>query len=314
MYTLKSIAEKLNVSIATISLALNHSPKVNSKTAKRIRELANELDYRPSNIGKALQSKHSQLIGCLVNSVLHSFFNELLEGMGHKAAQEQYGLLTGWSNGSDVMIHVDQMLTQRVDGVVLVGYNKAFEQAARRLRNAGVEFIFCSTHNHGNDPYVVTDDMLGGKLSARYILGCGHRSLLIQDYSARFRLQGCREELREFGDVLYTLFSSPSELLPAIRKTNATAIIFFSDLDALDGMYVLRSHGIRIPEDVSVIGYDNLPITERPEFALTTIGQQRQELGARAVEYLIAKSRNLEMPGNILLPPSLVERTSVARI
>ena len=311
MDTLKSLAAKLDLSIATVSMALNHSPLVSKKTAARVWALANELNYRPNNIGKALQAGRNDLIGCLIHTLLSSFFNELLEGMGQKAAQERFGLLASWSNGSDSMLHINQMLAQRVSGVVFSGYDESFPQISRQLERAGVEIVFCSTHLHGDYPFVVTDDFSGGEMAAKYLISCGHRRLLVQDYPVERRLQGCLKAFAAAPHLSFEIFEQLAGLPEQIRRTGATGIIFFSDIDAMDGMYLLRQQGFRIPEDLSVIGYDNLPVAARPEFELTTIGQQRMEIGSKAVEYLIRKSRGETPEAHQYLAPELVVRKSV---
>ena len=313
MVTLRTLAEELDLSIGTVSLALNRSPRVNPATVRRVLELAEKRHYRPSNIGRALQSGKSRLIGCLFSSLLNSFFHELVEGIGRRAAASRYGLLTSWRSDSDLMEQVNLMLAHRVEGILFAGATPELPTIAAQLEANGMPTVFCSSHHHGNLPFVVTDDFAGGGMAAAFLLENGHRNILLQQYPLQARVVGGMTNLNDAG-ISPLLFRKAEELPEAIRQSGATSVIFQTDMEAIDGMYLLRKAGFRIPEEVSVIGYDNLPLAARPEFELTTIGQMRQELGSRSVDYLIRTSAGETLPRNNYLPPELIVRGTVKKI
>ena len=313
MVTLRTLAEELDLSIGTVSPALNRSPRVNPETVRRVLDLAEKRQYRPSYIGRALQSGKSRLIGCLFTSLLNSFFHELVEGIGRRAAASHYGLLTSWRSDSDLREQVNLMLAHRVEGILFAGATPELPAIAAQLEENGIPTVFCSSHHHGNLPFVVTDDFAGGGMAAAFLLENGHRNVLVQHYPLQSRVDGGMAALTRAGAAT-TLFRQKEELPEAIRKSGATGVIFQTDMEAIDGMYLLRRAGFRIPEDISVIGYDNLPLSARPEFELTTIGQLRQELGSRSADYLIRTSAGETLPRNTYLAPELIVRKTVRKI
>ena len=139
MVTLKSIAEHLNLSIGTVSLALNHSPLVNQETAERVHRAAARFGYVPNRAGRALQSGKSRTIGCLVGTLLASFFSELVEGMGRYASQMNYALTITWIDGHEPNALGQQVLGQGVDGVIFAGDNRRFGSLANFFQKVGVK-------------------------------------------------------------------------------------------------------------------------------------------------------------------------------
>lgn len=309
MATLKSLAAELNLSVGTVSLALRNSPRIHPDTAKRVLELAAKRDYAPNNFGRALQSGRSRLLGCVLGcSLLNSFFDELIEGMGRRAAASGYGMMINWRTGNQIGGIIDRMLEHRVEGVIFTGLTEG-EQEARRLEKNGTRFIFCSTRRFLQYPTVVNDDFAGGVMAAECMLQHRHTNFLLEQTTSAERLRGAVKTLE--GKASYQIFACPEELPEAVRRTGATAVICFSDLTAIDGLFLLRQQDIRVPAEVSLIGYDNLPIASRPEFELTTIGQQRIEMGELAADYIIRAGKGYEQPMPLLLQPQLFFRKTV---
>ena len=226
MVTLRTLAEELDLSIGTVSLALNRSPRVNPATVRRVLELAEKRQYRPSNIGRALQSGKSRLIGCLFSSLLNSFFYELVEGIGRRAAASRYGLLTSWRSDSDPMEQVNLMLAHRVEGILFAGATPELPAIAAQLEANGIPTVFCSSHHHGNLPFVVTDDFTGGGMAATFLLGNGHRNILLQQYPLQARVDGGMTKLNEAG-ISPLLFRKAEELPESREEFEARAILFY---------------------------------------------------------------------------------------
>ncbi len=309
MTTLKSLAAELGLSIGTVSLALSGSPAIRQSTIERVRKLAAERHYTPNNLGRALQSGHSRLIGCLAGSILNSFFGELIEGMGRRATQAGYGMMLSLGADSDPGAFVDQMLSHQVEGIIMTGGYASFREVAELLEKRGLPFVFCSTQRFREYPTVVNDDFASGVKGAECLLQCGHRRILVQQTTPEIRVQGACSVLD--GRAEYAFFTTPSELPEAIRRSGATAVLTFSDLVAVDSLQILREAGFRIPEDISVLGHDNLPLFARPEFELTTIGVQRLQLGELAADYIIRASAGETVDRTTLLEPQLFFRQTV---
>ncbi len=320
MVSLKDIARELGVSVGTVSMALRGSPRIGRETASRVKALAGELGYIPNHFGRGLRSGRSALIGCLVSSLQASFMATIVEAIGARAAEAQYSVLAAWSDGRREKMLQDQlelMLSKNIDGLVITNPVLAQHPALlARLNRAQVPFIFCSYHcGDQGYPFVVTDDEAGGRLAARHLLDNGHRAILCEfSHSVERRLKGNLAEINCRPDARSCVFHDLEELPVLIAEQRATAIVSYSDMRAIDTIYLLRQRGIRVPEDVSIIGYDDLDLAARPEFNLTTIAQQRKQLGIAAVDYIFERLGGNAPADRILLAPSLVERGTVRRV
>lgn len=320
MVSLKNIARELGISVGTVSMALRDSPRISAETTRRVKFLARELGYIPNNFGRGLRSGRSSLIGCLVSSLQSSFMATIVEAIGARAAEQQYSVLAAWLDcrrEKALQEQLELMLSKNIDGLVSTASMLVqYPALLARLQRAKVPFIFCSYHCGGDGyPFVVTDDEAGGRLAARHLLEQGHRTILCEfSHSVARRLKGNLAEINRWPDAKSCIFYELEELPALIAEQRATAVISYSDMRAIDAMYLLRQHGFRVPEDVSVIGYDDLDLVARPEFNLTTIAQQRKQLGIAAVDYIFERLNGQTPPGEILLAPSLVERGTVRRI
>ena len=312
MVTQKELADELKISVATVSLALSGSPLVNKETAKQILELAKKRGYRRNNLGRALKEGHNRIIGCVLNALVNSFFSEVIEGIGRTCSARGYGLMV--SLGEDCPErYVEQMLDNRVAGVIFAGYADSFREAAEYLKNAGINSFFCSTHNVVDFPHVVTDDAMGGRMGLEYLYRCGHRNFLVEKFYS-IRVEAAMSFLRQHPDCTANFFTSPQEALALFKEKHATAAVCFADENAVRVMGIFRSAGIRIPEDISVIGYDNIQLCNFPGIELTTIAQQRENIGVKCAEMAIAHAENTPYPNSVMLEPHLVERKTVKKI
>jgi LacI family transcriptional regulator len=315
MITIKELASELRLSIATVSLALHDSPRISAATTSRVKAAAQRHSYRVSNIGKALQSGHIRIIGCVLGSLLNSFFSEIVEAIGHTCASHDYGLMLALA-ASPTKSCVEQMLDNRVSGVIFAGHTSMREKDAEVLSKAKIPVLFCSTNRHGNFPHVVTDDRLGGEIGINHLLKLGHRNFLLEHTTPVQRYESAIEVLAKHHNSNFQFFEQIDDLPTLIKLTGATAVVAYSDLTAINAIGLLKNQGYQIPEDVSIIGYDNLPICAHPQFNLTTVAQQRAELGMKAAKILlehIEKKKQLPSKG-ILLPPTLMIRNSCRKI
>lgn len=311
MITQKELADELGVSVGTVSLALSNSPLVNRETAAKILELARTRGYRRNNLGRALQAGHNRVIGCVVNTMTGSFFNEVIEGIGRTCAANGYGFMVAWGRENSAL-YVEQMLENRVAGVIFAGYSQEFRTSAEFLRDAGLDIFFCSTHETPDFPHVVTNDIAGGSMALEYLYGNGHRDFLVENYYP-IRVKAAESFLAQHPDCSCRFFTTPQEALQLFKQQKATAAICFSDEDAICLLGVFRAANLRIPEDISVVGYDNIRLCEFPGIELTTIGQQRENIGIKCAETAIACAENRPYPRKILLEPELVERKTVKK-
>ena len=145
--TIKQMAKELGLSPASISLALRGKPRMSPETIRRVQELAKKLDYVQSNIGRALQSRQSRLIGYLLPGVTRTFYNEILQGAGEETAAHGYGLLVGWVNPGDEHVEhqVNLMLEKDIDGLIISESNHLLDPYLPRFTRRNKPVIFCSS-------------------------------------------------------------------------------------------------------------------------------------------------------------------------
>ena len=311
--TIKELATALKISPATVSLALNGDKRVAAKTVQKIKELAKELNYIPNNFGRGLQSRRSRLIGYLLSGVTNSFYDEILQGIGEATVKAGYGLLTGIVRNKTNKQIKEQMrlfLEKNIDGLVLSVYLP--RDILSVLKKQNIPFVFCSkSPQELDDVCVKNEDFQGGKLAAEHLIKLGHRSFACSKKQSE-RLRGNLTVLREYGCEEPMLFQNPAELEAIMTKTERpTAVIAYSDLEAIEIKHNMTKLGLRVPQDISIVGTDDLWFAALPEFSFTTIAQSRKDIGATTVELLLRKIDG-QKTESIFLPPKLVVRNSTA--
>ncbi len=309
--TIKELAVKLKISPATVSLALNNDKRVAADTVRKIKKLAAELNYIPNNFGRGLQSNRSHLIGYLVDGVTSSFYNELLQGIGEACSRFKYGLLTGIisKNPESLTEQVLIFLEKNVDGLVLS--RQLPKEIIALIEKRGVPFVFCSVPQ-GNSKYtcVKNDDFAGGKVAAEHLVKLGHRFFACSA-TQQERLEGNLSVIKQAGcrEVQY---KAASELAAIMSEAeHPTAIITYSDIEAIEVRHIVTGLGLRVPEDVSIVGTDDLWFAALPEFSFTTVAQAKKRIGEVSVELLLKKINHHKVE-NTFLPPELIVRGSTA--
>lgn len=313
--TIKQMAKELGLSPASISLALRGKPRMSPETIRRVQELAKKLDYVQSNIGRALQSRQSRLIGYLLPGVTRTFYNEILQGAGEETAAHGYGLLVGWVNPGDEHVEhqVNLMLEKDIDGLIISESNHLLDPYLPRFTRRNKPVIFCSSIAPKKYIEVITDNFYGGFLAVETLAEFGHRHVLgCTELPDRFK--GNRAAARQYGLRLSRYHRIEDAVAILMKHRDITAVAAYSDHQALDIIYQLRQSGRRIPEDISVIGFNDGPMAARPEFQLTTIAQQRLELGRTAVRCLIGMIHTPDHhPVSQYLKPKLILRNTVQK-
>lgn len=312
--TLKELAARLGVSGATVSMALRNSPRISEDVRQRVQLLAKELYYVPNNFGRGLQSNRSHLLGYMLGTITSSFLNELLETVGYASMPDGYGLLTGWVPDTPQAFEsqLGLMLEKNVDALIFTLTSELAYPHLQMLQARRKPFIFCSCYCPAEYNSVVGDHYLGGKLAVEHLVGCGHRAILASECRhLEERRRGYSEAALGCGISLYTYGGLAD--IPAIleARPEITAIAAFSDREALDIRHLLQDAGKRVPEDISLIGYDDLWFSREREFNLTTVAQPIREIGLCTYRRLKEILAGDDCPRQILLPPVLQNRGSV---
>jgi LacI family transcriptional regulator len=325
---LRTLAEYLNLSQTTVSLVLNNSPAARSipeATHQRIREAARKLQYKPNYFARSLRSSRSLAIGILAPDLSEGYFTLVMNGVQQELLRAHYFYFTAchyWQH--DLQQKYPRLLSDRsVDGFLLLNTQTEIK----------VQVPVVAISSHLNLPGVTNlclDHERAAYLALEYLHSLGHRSIafmrgpsLIPD--SEYRWQGIEKAVAALGLKIQpelTIAIEETAISPEIgyqhtqellaRKQEFTAIFCFNDVAAIGAMRALDAAGLRVPEDVSVIGFDDIVSASYIRPSLTTVRQPLLEMGKRGAEVLLERiaEPTREFPLEITLQPELVIRRS----
>jgi len=332
--TLKQVAAKAGVSYQTVSKVLNQKIQVSNETQKRIMGAVHELGYRPNQIARNMRAKRSFMIGYSwmqttpdqVNHILDQF----LTSMVREAEAAGYHLLPFPFREGDA--HVDDYRelidTGRVDGFVLstVNYN---DPRINFLLKRGTPFVSFGRSNPELDfPYVDVDGADGLLQAVEHLIAKGHRRIAaiawpddsrvgnerMRGYFQAMQAAGfeTHPEWIERGEGTYEFGREAALRLFELPETDCpTAIVTLNDTQAIGALHVARERGLDVGRDVAIVGFDDAPMSQYLQPALTTVRQPISEAGRRCVEILVSLiGSNKQHPPGVLLKPRLIVRAS----
>ena len=336
MVSLKDIAKACGVSVATVSKAINDHSDISRETKERIRETANQMGYRPNAAAQALKTNRSNNIGVLfvdaANSGLtHDYFNHVLDSFKRTAEDNGFDItfINGAKNSMNNMSYLSHAIYRGFDGVVIACVDFSDPQVDELIKsNIPVVTI---DHLFNNRIAVVSDNIRGMKDIVDYVYEMGHRKIAYvhgdESSVTQSRLSSFYKALEEHGiDVKDDyVVSAPYRNTEASFKATEklldlpeppTCILYPDDFAAFGGMNAIRQRGLKIPDDVSVVGYEGIEIARRISPILTTLVQDTEKIGSIAANKLINLINN---PKSTLIEQIIVDGTiekgeSVAKI
>jgi DNA-binding LacI/PurR family transcriptional regulator len=289
---------------------------VADKTRKRIVALATELDYVPNNLGRALQAARSSLVGFLIPTLSHSYFNEILEGCGSFASEYGYGVLVAMPSGklSEHSNALRMFQEKRVDGVILATHHPESFPEIQRMRSRGMPVVFASS-GPGSiiAPLVKNDDIMTGRIAAEHLLSLNHTNIAYchAATSDHERFSGALEACLN-AEATCRRFTNEKAFLSLLDSPELpTAVIAYSDDIAISLVGALNNIGLSVPEDVSIVGVDDSPVASLPAYNLTTVAPRKREIGKLALKLILQELAG-ETAESRLLPPDLIVRSSTA--
>ena len=329
--TLKDVAALAGVHPGTASRAINEEtrPLVNEETARRVLAAADELGYRPNPIARGLKTSRSYTVGVLIPDLTNPLFPRIVRGIQDRLEEAAYTpLIANTDNDPDrERAYIEAMRARQVDGLITATAHRD-DDLPVEVADAELPVVLVNRrHELGTRPSVVAADRLGVKLAVDHLATLGHRRIAHiagpQDLSTGYlRLQGFQEALGEAGlefDPELVLAAEAfvesegqrlcDELLD--RDLGATAIFAANDLMALGCYDAFAARGISCPDQISVVGYNDMPFAAWFDPPLTTIHLPQYEIGERAAELLLERLRDPDAePVQVELEPSLVVRGS----
>lgn len=329
--TIYDVAKEANVSIATVSKVVNNTGRISEKTKRKVKEVMEELNYRPNMLASALMGKQTKTIGLLIPDLVNPFFAELARSIEDRGNELDYHLvICNTDYDSEKENNYLSLLKQKhVDGFILASGFENLDKVEQLIKDDIPVVIVARDFPMFSVNAVALDDFMGGYLAAEHFVKLGHENIgiIARDlYSNRERIRGFNYVLEENGlhinpDFQYVAvpdhISAGKEMMKiyANGEQCPTAIFACNDLLAAGAIQYAKEIGLKVPEDISVIGFDNTSIASIIEPPLTTIAQPIQGMGKEVMDLMISiiKGEKAEK-SRLTLLPSLVERKSVINV
>ena len=303
--TIKDIAKRAGVSHSTVSRALRVNHLVSSETARRIRQVAQEMGYRPSAVARSLKTKRTQVLGVIVSSISDPFFSEILNGIEVSAQAGGYSLFIAASQHDPIKERqiVQTMMEQRTDGVIICSSSFSPEHG-RELLSSGFPVVVVNHQGSESFNYsIYHDDVDGSSQITRHLLALGHKRIayLGNSQSGRTtqdRLRGFMDAMSEAGlEVPDTYIHHVEGGDPILGQKSVeyftqlsprpTAIVCFNDMLAIGVLKGCEMAGLSVPQDLSVTGFDNIIFSGFTTPCLTTFDQPKLSIGQEAARLLL---------------------------
>ena len=325
--TMEDVARRAGVSRALVSLVMRGSPKVSEKRRSAVERAARELGYRPNVLARNLASTRTQTIGVLLNDLHNPFFAEAVDGILESADEASYHALlaTGGPTRLGEARAVETFLRFRVDGLILAGPRLPTSRITEAAATCPTVLLGRAVRGKTVDS-VNNDEGLGADLAVDHLVSLGHRRIAHIDggdgAGAAGRRAGYGRAMKRAGlgaqsqivdgDFTEAGGAAGSQALLEGRQ-RPSAIFAANDLSAAGAMAAAAELGFRVPEDLSVVGYDNTALAAIRHVSLTTIDQPREEMGRTAFRLLLERLDGGRGEAvRHIVAPSLVARTSTA--
>jgi LacI family transcriptional regulator len=335
--TILDVARKAGVSKSTVSNVIRGAGKTSAATRARVLGAIADVGYRPNAIARSLVRRRTTTVGILVGDLANPFYSELAKLVERRLAAAGYTTMICNTDGhaASEQDRIESLLEHRASGIVMLQFSGEWP-LADELRAQGIPLVVVSCWEEGSD-CVAVDDVAGVRLAVDHVVGLGHRRIaylssgLVEPKTDRLRLDGYKHALRSAGirferklvvrweEPAY--LSSDRELVGAIEVLLAgpeppTAFVVSNDLVAIDLVETLEQIRLRVPEDVSVVGFDDIALAGLARVSLTTVAQPREALAEIGSAIVLERIRDgIAGPlRQVRLAPELVVRTSTARV
>ncbi|MEQ6902313.1 LacI family DNA-binding transcriptional regulator [Nocardioides sp. YIM 152588] len=327
--SVKDVAAAAGVSVGTVSNVLNRPEKVSPTTLAHVTAVIDRLGFIRNDAARQLRAGSNRAVGMVVLDVANPFFTDVARGVEESLAEVGRPLILG-NSGQDPdreRTYLDLFEEQRVSGLLVSPVGSVLPRL-RRLRDRGTAVVVVDRRVEGQEfSFVAVDDLRGGRLAAQHLLDRGHRRLAFVGGPAEItqvelRLRGAREEVDAVDGATLRFVETDTmdagagrrgaeELLALPAEERPDAIFAANDLVALGVLQALTLAGLRVPEDVAIIGYDDIDFAASAAIPLSSVRQPREQLGAVAAELLLARIEDPHGPvTEVVLEPTLVVRRS----
>jgi LacI family transcriptional regulator len=326
MASIKDVAAAADVSVATVSRVLNDHPSVSARARERVLAAVEQLGYRPNAVARSLRTDETRTLGLVISDVLNPYFTELARSVEVEARELGYSVIIGNADERPDLQdhHVRTLLDRRIDGLLVSptdGCSPLMADAAR----AGTPMVFVDRWIADTDVPVVRSDGRGAVRDlVAHLHGLGHRRLAIiagpaATTTGRERIEAFREGLAAHGLDLPDVYIGQGDFQAGSGRQVTEAfldlpeppeVVFAADnLMALGALDAVRARGLRVPDDIALVAFDDIPWFVHTDPPITAIAQPTGELGRAAVRALVDRIEG-RTPESVTLPARLVVRRS----
>ncbi len=329
MTTIKEIAKLAGVSRSTVSRVINNDPNVNHRTREKVQSIIDELDYQPNPVARSLMGGRSRVIGLVIPMVFSNlftdpFFSLLAQGISSTCTTNNYTLML-WLIEPDYEKRANSNILRNrlIDGII-VASNMIDDPLIEGLVTRKVPIVQIGRNNCPEVSSVDADNIHGSAMAVRHLVNIGRKKLAtitgqMDRYSGRDRLVGFKRGLQEndlpilderiaFGD--FTEDGGYLQTKVLLQRTTFDGLYVASDMMSFGAIRALQEAGLRIPDDVALVSFDDIPASARYQPPLTTIRQPIHQIGSIAAQTLIdqLESNDTATPRRIILPTELIIR------
>ena len=326
MASIRDVAKLAGVSPATVSRVMNGTVNVDDDKKEKVLRAIRETGFRPNELARALYKKSSRIIGVIVPNIENPFFNELAKAVEEEAYRNQYKILLCNSNDNTEkeFMNIQMMAQMKADGSIIITNS---DKTGRMIADCQLPVVMLDRRltDSGQTAYVESDHYKGGGMAVSHLIECGCRNIVflrgpLSLSSGLWRYRGYHEVCDRFAikeqciDCRYDYedgLRAARELVT--RYPDADGIVASNDMVAIATYKVLSERGYRVPEDVQIIGFDNIRFSWLFTPELTTVIQPIADMGTLAVEIIMRHHKGLPFQQENILDVSLVERQTTKR-
>jgi len=326
MARLIEVAKLAGVAISTASYALNNSTKVSLDTKKKVEKAAKELNYRKNGFASDLKRAKTNTIALILSDLSGPYYSNLIQGVQDVTNENGYDLIACSSIGGAESTAVKFLQEKRVDGAIILAHNISDEIILDSAREGFPLVVLDRKLNNDFINHIEVDNVHGGYLATEHLIKKGHQQIAFisgpyNSHDNKMRYQGYRNALKDHGISHQSRLEISGQFTRegGYRATNMLiaqrdlpqAVFYSNDEMAIGGLQAFKEKGINIPNDISIIGFDDIQLAEYVSPALTTIKQPKYEVGALSVHLIFQLLLGEEVEPYHKLSTELVERSSV---
>jgi LacI family transcriptional regulator len=328
VYTMKDVARLAGVTQPTVSHVINGTASISKEVSEKVLKAIGKLNYRPNELARGLKTNTSKTIGIVTPDITNSYYACIAKEIEILLVQKGYIAFlsnTDYNRASEQNV-IDKLLRYNVDGILIL-CEFLNREPLKHLEHYGVPVVFLDDEP---DEYggcmISTDNERGGYLAAKYLIDRGHRRIAylgekMSLYPMKMRYEGYRKALTESdiplnedlmildNDMVYD-FGKGLKYSESILAKKPDAVFASTDIIAIGFMRACINAGIKIPDDIAIVGYDNIPLAALTMPALSTITQFVEDIAANAVEQLFLQINNQQYEKYVVLEPQMVIRST----